>query len=153
MFRRLPTVCFGLERKQQTESYATQVADSHPEVEERGAQATRETKRKLNPFVETCEALATQKTMHPKATCLQSEKREPLSLEQFVALIMSPPGNSRSPYFNKPDIHPITTSSHSESYPSHKSMCNHSPVGVTLRNSANPVECTARPDKSGEDLF
>ena len=52
--RRLPTACFGLERKQQTESYATQVVDS--QVENRGAQATRQTTRKLNPFVEECEA-------------------------------------------------------------------------------------------------
>ena len=30
--RRLPTACFGLNRKQETESYATQVVDSHYEV-------------------------------------------------------------------------------------------------------------------------
>ena len=91
---RLPTASFGLVRKQQTESYATQVVDSYPEMENRGAQATRQTKRKLNPFVEECEASATQKTA-PKGVMLSERMRgltlaKPLSLEQFVALIMSP---------------------------------------------------------------
>ena len=36
--RRLPTACFGLVRKQETESYATQVVYSQPEVEDRGVQ-------------------------------------------------------------------------------------------------------------------
>ena len=42
--RRLATACFGLVRKQQTESYTTQVVDSYPEVEDLLAQATRETR-------------------------------------------------------------------------------------------------------------
>ena len=54
--RRLPTACFGLVRKQEIESYATQVVDSQPGIEDRGAQATQETKHKLNPFVDECEA-------------------------------------------------------------------------------------------------
>ena len=33
--RRLPTACFGLVQKQETELYSTQVVDSQPEVEER----------------------------------------------------------------------------------------------------------------------
>ena len=65
--RRLPTACFGLNREQQTESYATQVVDSYPKVEGRGAQATRQAQRRLNPFVDECEASATQKTL-PKVS-------------------------------------------------------------------------------------
>ena len=71
--RRLTTACFGLVRKQETESYATQVVDSNPKVEDREAQATREMKRKLNPFIETCEASATQEIAPKGASCLQSE--------------------------------------------------------------------------------
>ena len=37
--RRLTKACFGLVRKQETESYRMQVVGSQPEVEERGAQA------------------------------------------------------------------------------------------------------------------
>ena len=59
--RRLPAACFGLVRKQETKSYTTKVVDSQPEVEDRGAQATQETKHKLNPFVEKLEASATRK--------------------------------------------------------------------------------------------
>ena len=92
--RRIPTACFGLSREQQTESYATQVVDSYPKVEDCGAQATQQTKRKLNPFVDKCEASATQKTA-PKGVMPSKRMRgltldKPLSLEQFVALIMSP---------------------------------------------------------------
>ena len=60
--RRLSTACYGLVLEQETESYTTQVVDSHSELGDCGAQATRETKRKLNPFVEECEAPATQET-------------------------------------------------------------------------------------------
>ena len=56
--RRLPTACFGLVKNQETESYATQVVDSHLEVGVRGAQATREMKCELNPFIEDREASA-----------------------------------------------------------------------------------------------
>ena len=49
--RRLPTAYFGLVQDQETESYATQVVDSHLEVGVRGAQATREMKRKLNQLL------------------------------------------------------------------------------------------------------
>ena len=112
--RRLPTACFGLVRKQETESHATQVVDSQPEVEDRGAQATREIKHKLNPFVEECGASATQETA-PKGI-MPSERMhglalpKPLTLERFVALIMSPPGAIQSSNFNKTNIHPTTTS-------------------------------------------
>ena len=103
--RRLPTACFGLVRKQQTESYATQVVDSYPKVEDCGAQATQQTKRKLNPFVEECEASATQKivskgVMPPERT-RGLTLAKPLSLEQFVALMMSPPNLVGSIHFIK----------------------------------------------------
>ena len=65
LFRRLPTACFGLVKSQETESYAARAVDSYLEAEVCGAQATRETmgveareaqatremKRKLNPFL------------------------------------------------------------------------------------------------------
>ena len=90
--RRLPTAYFGLNREQQTESTATQVVDSYPRVEDCGAQATQQAPRRLNPFVDECEASATQKTL-PKGVMPAERKRElplakPLSLEQFVALMM-----------------------------------------------------------------
>ena len=90
--RRLPTACFVLIRKQKTESYATQVVDSQPEFGDRVALHTRETKRMLNPFVEECEASATQETSHK--SIMPSERMyglalpKPLPLERFVALIM-----------------------------------------------------------------
>ena len=155
--RRLPTACFGLVRKQETESYATQVVDSHPEFGVRGAQATRETKRKLNPFVKECEASATQETLSKGS--MRSERMrglnlsKPVSLEQFVTLMMSPLGVSRSLSFNKTDIHPATTSSNSESCKSHVPMCNHLPPEVSKCTHGWPDECTVRPDKSGEALF
>ena len=43
--RRLPTACFGLVQKQETESYATQVVDSHLEIDDRGAQGAEGVKR------------------------------------------------------------------------------------------------------------
>ena len=59
--RRLPTASFGFVRKQETESNTTQVVDSHPGSGECVAftQRTRETERKLNPFVEDGEASTT----------------------------------------------------------------------------------------------
>ena len=50
--RRLPTACFGLVKKQETESYATQVVDSQPSFGDRVALRTREAKRNSNPFTE-----------------------------------------------------------------------------------------------------
>ena len=38
--RGLPSVFFGLVKKEETESYTTEVVDSQPEVEVRGTQAT-----------------------------------------------------------------------------------------------------------------
>ena len=151
--RRLPMACFGLVRNQQTESYITQVVDSHLELERRGAQATRETKRKLNPFVEECEASATQETA-PKGVMPSERKREltlakPLSL----ALIMSPPNLVRKHNFNKTHIHPAIMSSNSESYESHASMCNHPSSEVNIQNSTKPDAGTVAPGGSGEDLF
>ena len=88
--RRLPTACFGSVWKQETESYATQVADSQPKGEKRGAQATRETKRKLNTFVEECEASAKQETLSkdiiPSERMRGLNLSKPLSLKQFVTL-------------------------------------------------------------------
>ena len=127
--RRLPTACFGLIRKQETESYATQVVDSQPEFGDRVALRTRETKRKLNPFVEECKASVTQETA--SKGIMPSERMhglalpKPLSLERFVPFIMSPPDLVRDPNFNKTDIHLTSMSSNSEHYKSHVSMCNH----------------------------
>ena len=81
--RRLPTACFGLKRKQETESYATRVVDSYPEFEDRGAQAAREMKRKLNPFVEECEASATQETLSKGR--MPSERMRCLALPKPLA--------------------------------------------------------------------
>ena len=51
LFRRSPTASSGLVQVQEIESHATHVVDSCYEAEARGAQATRERKRKLNPFL------------------------------------------------------------------------------------------------------
>ena len=155
--RRLPTACFGLVKNQETESYATQVVDSYPGVEDRGAQATREIKRKLNPFVEEREASATRETspigVIPPERTRGLTLAKPLSLEQFVSLITSHPGSIQDPDFNKTDIHPNSMSDNSKLLNSHESMCNYSPTGVDLCTSARPVQDTAMPVKSGEDLF
>ena len=157
---RLPTACFGLVRKQETESYATQVEDSQPEVEDRGVQATREMKRKLNPFLQEwtseCEASATHepvpkgapKGVMPLERMYGSALPKPLSLEQFVALIMPPPGAIQDPNF-KTDNHPTRMSSNSESLNSCVTMCNHPPLEVGMYVSGSPEECTALPVKSG----
>ena len=154
--RRLPTACFGLVRKQQTESYATQVVDSQPKLGDRIAMRMRETKRKFNPFVEECEASATQETL-PKGVMHSERVRgltlaKPLSLEQFATLMMSPPGAIQDPNF-KTDIHPTILSSNSKSGKPHASMCNHPPSEVRLHTSGNPVQGIARPVESGGDLF
>ena len=78
---------------------------------------------------------------------------KPLSLERFVALIMSPLGVSRSPYFNKTDMHPTDMSSDSESDKSHESMCNYPLTEVSTYNPGKPDAGIARPDKSEGDLF
>ena len=84
---------------------------------------------------------------------------KPLSLERFVALIMSPLGVSWSPYFNKTDMHPTDMSSDSESDKSHESMCNYPLTEVSTYNPTlvlrewKPDAGIARPDKSEGDLF
>ena len=111
--RRLPTASFGFERKQKTESCATQVVDSYPEFGGCGAQATQETKRKLNPFVESCGASATEmnapKGIMPPPRMHGLALPEPLTLDKFVALIMSRSGASRNPNLNKTRLHPQQT--------------------------------------------
>ena len=101
--RRLPTASFGCERKQEI----------HPEVGSCGAQATQDTKRKLNPFVEDCEASATRKNASTGIMPLNRMHGlvlpEPLSLDKFAALIMSPLGASRSSNINKKRFHPEQT--------------------------------------------
>ena len=71
--RRSPTACFGLKRKQEIESYATQVADSQPESEDCGTHVPQETRRKSNPFVEDVK-LRRHMRKHPKASCLLIER-------------------------------------------------------------------------------
>ena len=66
-----------------------------------------------------------------------------LSLERFVALIMSPPGAIQDPNLNKTDIHSTSMSFNSEAY----KPC------VDTYSTADPKAGTERPDKSGEDLF
>ena len=155
--RRLPTACFGLVRKQETESYKTQVVDSQPGFEERGAQATQEMNRKLNPFLEGCEASATQETVSKGAT--PSERiqglalPQPLSLERFVALIMSPPGAIQDLKFNKTDIHPTNMSFNSESFTLHVPRCKHPSVELGMYTSVYPKPGTETPVKSGGTFF
>ena len=72
--RRLPTACFGLIWKQQTESYTTQLVDSHPEVEDRGAQATRQKNVSYILMLKSVK-LRRQKRLHPKASCFRSESK------------------------------------------------------------------------------
>ena len=118
LFRRSPTASFGSVQVQETESHATYVVDSCYEVEAREAQATRERKRKLNPFlreeVDGREASATQKMM-PEGLVPPKHIRElplakPLSLEQFVAIMMPHSGAIQSPIFYKTNTHPTITS-------------------------------------------
>ena len=83
--RRLLTACFGLVRKQETESDATQVVNSKPESGDRVALRTRETKRKLNPFLEAWEASATQE-IAPKGI-MPLERMQGLALPQPLSTI------------------------------------------------------------------
>ena len=118
--RPLPTARFGLNEKQEAESYATPVVDSQPEVEDRKAQAAREIKRKLNPFIEDRKASATQENV-PNGVVLSDRmhglaRPKLLSLERFVALIMSHPREILDPNLSKIDIHPSLTSINSDTY-------------------------------------
>ena len=113
--RRLPTASFVFVQKQETELYATQVVDSYPEFGECVAftQRTRETKRKLNPFVEDCDASATPETAS-KGILPPNRMRglalpKPLSFDRFAALIMPRSGVSRSPNLNKTRLYPQQT--------------------------------------------
>ena len=63
---------------------------------------------------------------------------KPLSLEQFVALMMSPPNLVRKPNISKTNTQPTITSFNS---------C------ATMTSSVMPFAGIARPDESGEDLF
>ena len=155
--RRLPTACFGLVWKQETELHTTQVVDLQPEVGDRGAQATREIKRKLNPFVVDCEASATQETM-PKGVMASERMRglalpKPLSLKQCVALLTSPPGFIQDPLFHKTDTHPITMSANSDHGKPHATLHDHVTLSASTSTYGKPFEGTEMPGKSGEDLF
>ena len=96
MFRRSPTAYSGLVKSQETDLFAVQAVDSDLGAEAREAQATRERKRRLNPFLreETDErgALATQKIkaegVKPPERTRELPLAKPLSLEQFVAIMV-----------------------------------------------------------------
>ena len=151
--RRLLTACFGLKRKQETESYETQVVDSYPDIEVCEALATQETKRKLNPFVEECEASATQETV-PKGVMPPKRMHdlalpESLSLDQFVA-IMSPPGAIQDPLLFKPILHPSSTSSSSDTF---THACKYPTPCIRPCGSVKGFAGRARHGFRGETLF
>ena len=99
---------------------------------------------------DVCGASATQEPIPngtPKGVMPSERMRglalpEPLSLERFVALMMSRPGTIQAPDFIT-DIHPTSASSNSESYQ----------LRATTGGTSNPDDGTVRPVKSGEDLF
>ena len=130
LFRRSPTAYFGLANSQETESYAAQAVDSHLEAGAREAQATRERKRKLNPFlreeVDDREASATRENSRKGVMPLERQRElplaKPLSLEQFVALMTSPLGVSPGPYFKQTNSYSTNTSSNSDSGKLHATL-------------------------------
>ena len=81
LFRRLPTACFGLVQSQETMENGV-----------RGAKATQETKRRLNPFLreetDDCEASATRKVLSKGVMPMERTRGlalpKPLTLEQCV---------------------------------------------------------------------
>ena len=187
LFRRSPTAYFGLAKSQEIELFAAQAVDPDLGAEAREAQATREMKRKLNPFLreETDErgASATRKTekegvMPPERT-RDLTLAKPLSLDQFVAIMMPHLGVSRSPNFNKNNCRSSDMSSNSDSslgvsrspdfnqtdsYSTNVSSKSdpdklHATLHGRLIHSASistfvsPFDGTVTPGKSGEDLF
>ena len=156
LFRRLPAASSGLVQNQEIE-FATQVVGSCPEFEDREAQATREMKRKLNPFVEEREASATResslKGVMPSERQRELPLAKPLSLEQFVTLMMSPPNLVRKPIFHKTDTHPAITSSNSDSGKSRACTQDQLTLSANMSPSVKPFAGTEMPGKSGEDLF
>ena len=69
--RRLPTVCFGLIREQQTESHTAQVVDSYPKVEYCGAKRHNRQSASWTLLLKSVE-LWRHKRRYPKVSCLQS---------------------------------------------------------------------------------
>ena len=152
--RRLPTASFGCVREQEI----------YPEFGGCGAQATQETKRKLNPFVENCGASATQKNAPkgimppPRMHGLASPK--PLSLDRFVALITSRSGASRNPNIINKRFHPEQTRVNTQilTLPmSTTSNClmlksNYKPTQAAINTGSNPEPiwhtCTRMPSPS-----
>ena len=114
-------------------------------------------KRKLNPFVEEREALATRETA-PKGIVPSERIRsltlaKPLSLEQFVTLVTSPPGAIQDPDLNKTEIYPMSMSSESKSCNPHASRCHHSPPNANISVHGVPFAGTVVPGKSGGNPF
>ena len=77
----------------------------------------------------------------------------PLTLEQCVTLLMSPPGVIQDPIFYKTDTHLIDTSSNSDSGNLHATLHDHLNLSATLTTNVKPFAGTVMPDKSGKDLF
>ena len=150
LFRRLPTAYFGLVQSQET-----------LENEVRGAQATRETKRKLNPFLrkEECEREASaSRKMLSKGIMPWERMRglalpKPLTLEQCVTLLMSPPGVIQDPIFYKTDTHPCNASSNSDPSKPHATLHDRLIRSASTSTHFDPFECREMPDKSGADPF
>ena len=163
MFRRSPTANSGLVQVQETESHATHIVDSRYEVEAREAQATREMKRKLNPFLreetDEREASATRKLMlkghMPSERTRGLALPKPLTLEQCVTLLMSPSGVIQNPKFLKTDsqYESNNTSSNSDSGKPHAALHDRLIPHACILGHAGRCSGSVGSYGSGETLF
>ena len=114
-------------------------------------------KRKLNPFVVDCEASATQETMlkgeMPSERMRGLDLPKPLSLEQCVALLTSPPGSIQDHTFYETDTHPTITSSNSDSGKPHATLHDHVALSTDIPTYRSPTVRTVVPGKLGETLL
>ena len=115
-------------------------------------------KRKLNPFVEDREASAAREISCKGVMPLERQRElplaKPLSLEQFVALMMPPPNLTvGKPIFYKTDTHPTITNSNSDSGKLHASLHDQLTLNDNTLSTVKPFECTVVPGKSGETLL
>ena len=78
---------------------------------------------------------------------------KPLSLEQFVALMMPHPNLVRSPLFYKTDSHSINTSSDSDSVKSHAPLHEQVILDANISTYLNPNVRTVAPGNSGMTFF
>ena len=78
---------------------------------------------------------------------------KPLSLKQFVDLMMPHPNLVRSPLCYKTDLHPINTSSNSDFDKPHAAPHDHLMLNANILMSVKPFAGTEMPVNSGEDLF